>query len=155
MSWRVLPALVLMTSVTACAAAAPGWSPTVGVQLTTPQKLNVSVGITTIPLGGVLSSDGGLLVRLEPGLSGGKVHAGLRTSLSMVFIPMVSADMCASLLYTWNDPWGGLENDQTYLGAELRACAVPVIVSGGIYRHVAGDDTENEWVFSMGAGVGI
>ena len=154
MSWRFILAFAALSAVLA-AAGAPDWSPTVGVQLTTPQKLNVSVGVTSIPWGGFWSSQGGLLVRLEPGLSGGKVHAGFRTSLSMAFIPIVSADVCASLLYTWNDPWGGLENDQTYIGAEFRASAVPVIVSSGIYRHVAGYDTENDWVFSMGAGIGI
>jgi hypothetical protein len=149
-----VPYLVLLcTAFTTCASSS--WSPTAGVQVTFPQKLSVSVGISSVPWGRVWSSDGGVLLRLEPGFSGGKLHLGVRNALSMVFLPIVSADICASVMYTWNDPWSGLLNDQTYVGAEFRATAVPVIISFGIYRHVAGGDTEHDWVFSAGGGLGF
>jgi hypothetical protein len=127
----------------------------VGLQVGIPQKVSVSLGITSIPWGSVWGSDGGFLVRIEPGLSGGKLHAGLRSTLSMAFLPIVSADVCASLMYTWNDPWSGLADDQTYVGTEFRVCAIPVILSCGIYRHVAGGDTGHDWVFSAGGGLGF
>lgn len=135
--------------------ASPGWSPTAAAQVTLPQKLSISVGVTGIPWGLLWSSDGGMLLRLEPGLCGGKLHLGYRSSLSMAFIPVASADICASVMYTWNDPWGGLANDQTYLGTEFRASTVPVVLSFGIYRHIAGGDEEHDWVFSAGGGIGF
>ncbi len=126
-----------------------------GVQVTTPQKLSVSLGFTSIPWGILWGGRGGFLLRLQPGISGGKIQAGIRDSFSMVFFPVASVDICASILYTWNDPWLGLENDQTYLGPEVRVGMLPVILSAGIYRHVAGWDEAHDWVLSMGAGLGF
>ncbi|OPL18415.1 MAG: hypothetical protein AVO35_06110 [Candidatus Aegiribacteria sp. MLS_C] len=118
------------------------------------------MGMAGIPWGRIWSDDGGLLVRLEPGLSGGKLHVGFRSAFSILFFPAVASDICGSVLYgsvlyTWNDPWGGLENDQTYLGTEFRATAVPLVLSFGLYGHVAGNDDEHDWLFSAGGGIGF
>lgn len=72
-----------------------------------------------------------------------------------VFVPVVSADICCSLMYTWNDPWNGLENDQTYAGLEMRAGGGLLVISAGVFRHVAGGDTDHDGVFSGGAGIGF
>ncbi|OPL18419.1 MAG: hypothetical protein AVO35_06130, partial [Candidatus Aegiribacteria sp. MLS_C] len=79
--------------------AGQGWSPTAAAQLTIPQKLSVSVGMAGIPWGRIWSDDGGLLVRLEPGLSGGKLHVGFRSAFSILFFPAVASDICGSVLY--------------------------------------------------------
>jgi hypothetical protein len=151
----VLLSMLLVTAVQPAAGSMPDWSPSVGVQVTVPQKLSVSLGVSNIPWGILWGDRGGLLIRLEPGISGGKLHLGLRDVFSMALLPIFSADLCASVLYTWNDPWSGLDNDQTYLGAETRISMIPIIASAGVYRHVAGGDTEHDWVFSMGAGLGF
>ncbi len=130
-------------------------SPTVGVKLTSPQKLSVSIGISGIPWGVPWGDDTGMVFRLEPGLSGGKIHLGIRSSFRMIFLPVMSADICASMMYTWNNPWFGLENDQTYAGVEYRGGVHLVVFSAGVYRHIAGSDTDHDWVLSGGAGFGF
>ncbi len=131
------------------------WSPTISIKLTTPQKMSISLGFSGTSWGGLFGSDSGLLIRLEPGLSGGKLHLGTRHTFSMVLIPVLSMDICASIMHTWNNPWTGLKNDQTYIGGELQLGAHLLVVSAGLYRHVAGDDEDHSWVFSTGAGLGF
>ena len=81
--------------------------------------------------------------------------SGDKKYLQYDFFPVTSYDMCCSLMYTWNDPWSGLENNQTYLGLEAQAGGGLVLISAGVYRHVAGEDTDHDWVFSYGAGIGF
>ncbi len=131
------------------------WSPTVGVKVTAPQKLSVSIGFCNIPWIGLWGGDTGMVFRLEPGLAGGKIHLGIRSAFSMVFIPITSVDICGSIMYTWNNPWNSLENDQTYAGVEMRGGFHFFILSAGIYRHISGVDTDHDWVFSCGAGLGF
>lgn len=131
------------------------WSPTVGVKLTMPQKVSISLGISSIGWGSIWGSDSGFLFRVEPGLSGGKVLIGSRNAFSMILVPIMSFDICGSYLYTWNDPWSGLENDQSYLGVEVQGSAYLMIVSAGVYRHIAGGDADHDWIFSAGAGLGF
>jgi len=146
---------VLFTCAGSARAYGPGISPTAGVQITVPQKLSVSAGISTIPFGNVYGSGAGMVFRLQPGLAGGKVQAGLRSAFSFFFLQVVSLDITGSLLYTWGDPWGDLQPDQTYLGGELRACTIPLVFSTGVYRHVAGGGDRHEWLVSAGAGIGF
>lgn len=131
------------------------WSPTASVQVGLPQKISVSIGFSGIPFGSIWGADSGVLLRIEPGLSCGKLHLGMRHVFSMAFLPIISADLTASALYTWNDPWSGLGNDQTYLGIESRFGAYLMVVTAGMYRHVGGGDTEHDWIFSAGAGLGF
>ncbi|MCK5065314.1 MAG: hypothetical protein KAQ97_08525 [Candidatus Fermentibacteraceae bacterium] len=129
--------------------------PTIGAKITTPQKISISLGISGTSWGRLFGPDSGFLIRLEPGLSGGKFHIGTRHTFNMALIPVCSMDICASVMYTWNNPWIGLKNDQTYIGGELQFGAHLLIVSAGLYRHVAGGDEDHDWVFSAGAGLGF
>jgi len=133
----------------------PDWSPTIDVKVTYPQKASVSIGISSISWGSLWGGGNGVVFRVEPGLAGGKVHLGVRNAFSMILIPVMSTDICASLMYTWNDPWHGLQNDQTYAGVEIRGAMHLLVISAGIFRHIAGEDTEHDWVLSGGAGVGF
>lgn len=46
---RLLTFLVFLFSVSAVKGGLQEWSPTVGVKVTTPQKLSVSIGFSSIP----------------------------------------------------------------------------------------------------------
>ena len=111
---RLLAVLVILSSISTVNGGLQDWSPTVGVKVTTPQKLSLSIGFSSIPWNSLWGGDSGMVLRLEPGLAGGKIHLGLRSAFSMIFIPITSVDICCSLMHTWNNPWNGLENDQTY-----------------------------------------
>jgi hypothetical protein len=147
--------LIAVVSVSPVRGDFPDWSPSLAVKVTSPQKLSVSIGISSISWGSVWGGGSGVVFRVEPGLAGGKIHLGIRSAFSMLFIPVMSVDVSGSLMHTWNDPWYGLENDQTYAGVELRSGAHLLVVSAGVYRHIAGTDAEHDWVFSGGAGVGF
>jgi hypothetical protein len=58
-------------------------SPTVSVQVTTPQRYSLSLGVSGTDWGSAFGSESGFLVRVEPGLSGGKLHAGRRSVFSL------------------------------------------------------------------------
>lgn len=129
--------------------------PTIGAKITTPQKLSLSIGFSGASWVRLFGPESGFLIRLEPGLSGAKFHLGTRHTFNLMLIPVSSMDICASVMYTWNNPWGGLRNYQTYIGGELQFGVHLLIVSSGLYRHVAGDDEDHDWVFSAGAGLGF
>ncbi|RKZ06583.1 hypothetical protein DRQ25_13595 [Candidatus Fermentibacteria bacterium] len=153
---RILVVILLfLCAVSAVNGGFPDWSPTVGLKVTTPQKISVSIGFSSIPWNSLWGGGSGLVFRLEPGLAGGKVHLGVRSAFSMVFIPITSVDICCSLMYTWNNPWNGLANDQTYAGIEARGGFHLFILSAGIYRHVSGVDADHDWIFSGGVGLGF
>jgi len=160
---RCFPLICLATVMFALIPATPAaagiadWSPTASIQINRPQKLSISIGVSTagimsLPLFG---PESGFLLRLEPGLSGSKLHVGTRSIFNMLFLPVVSVDITASLLYTYNSPWGDLENDQTYMGLESRFGAHLLLVTAGMYRHIGGGDSEHDWHFSAGAGIGF
>jgi hypothetical protein len=85
--------VLLLCSVSAVSGGLQEWSPTVGVKVTTPQKISVSIGFSSIPWNSIWGGDSGMVFRLEPGLAGGKVHLGVRSAFSMVFIPITSVDI--------------------------------------------------------------
>lgn len=128
-------------------------SPTGSVQVTTPQRLSLSLGVCGTDFFGTFGGSSGILFRMEPGISGGKLHLGMRSMFSLMFLPVVSADMTAALLQTWNDPWG-VTGGQTYAGGEFRLGLRYLVFTAGGYRHVAGD-REDKWLYSFGAGVGL
>ena len=103
----------------------------------------------------LMGEETGAVFRLEPGLSGGKVHLGVRNMFLFSFIPIVSGEFTASLMHTWNDPWRGIPNGQTYLGAEYRGSIHLLVFTAGFYSHAAGDDDSKSWTGSFGIGMGF
>ncbi len=146
--------LLLIICITATAGLS-SWSPTVSVQVTTPQRYSLSIGVSGSNWGSLFGSDSGILFRVEPGLSGIKLHVGRRGTFNFLMLPMTSVETTVALLHTWNDPWNGLMEDQRYAGMEVRFGGLPVVLSAGYYRHIAGSDTEEDWITSFGAGVGF
>jgi len=150
----ILAALAALTVSAASGGELP-FGPTVTLQITTPQKASLSFGLTGVEWGRLWGPEAGFLVRLEPGLAGGKAHLGARFAFSMALVPVWYIDLAGAVLYTWGDPWMGLRKDQTYLGAETRVGAGLVFATAGVYRHVAGSDDDPGWILSAGAGLGI
>lgn len=130
-------------------------TPTASLQVTTPQRLNASIGIATIEMATIWGPKAGMLVRLEPGLGAGKAHIGGRFAFAIAFIDLFYTDLTASVMHTWGRTWGGLEKDQTYLGGEVRFGASLLLGTFGVYKHVHGSDEDHDWVISLGAGLGI
>jgi len=137
---------------------APGLAtcfPTVAAKLTYPAKVSLEVGVSSHDLGSLFSIADGFVIRAEPGLSGGKLHVGIRRQFTFLFIPLVTWDYTISAMQTWNDPWGGYANDQTYIGIEAQGKVNLVLMSAGVYRHVAGDDEDHDILFSGAVGFGF
>lgn len=148
---QTLKAFVLV--LTLLPAAAGGFSATGSIQVTTPQRLSLSLGAFGAD-GSLLGPSAGVLARIEPGISGGKLHLGFRSAFSLLFLPVTSIDITGALLQTWFDPWGGVESGQTYLGGELRIGIRAVVATAGLYRHAAGDG-EDGLTGSFGLGIGL
>ncbi len=144
--------MTLLILYTSAVSGLSGWSPTASIQITSPQKYSASIGMSSVDLFG---SDSGFLIRLEPGFSGGKLHAGTRNMVIATLIPFVSTDVTAAIMHTWNDPCGRLLNHQTYAGMEIRLGILPLVITAGYYNHIAGSDTEHNWITSLGIGAGF
>ena len=130
-----------------------GYSPTGSVQVTTPQRIAISLGWCGADAFTAFGSSSGLVVRVEPGICGGKVHLGFRSAFNL-FIPMVSMDITGSLLRTWYHPWGGVQAGQTFAGLESRLGLRYFVVTAGYYRHIAGNGSDHP-IGSFGIGIGL
>jgi len=115
---------------------------------------------------GIPYGSNGFIIQVEPGLGGGKINLGygmivfmndMRDSNFIIDIsdnPAFGIAGYASVLRTWGDPWGA-EPDQTYLGVELEGVMFMFHGIVGAYRHIGGSDNKNDWLFSVGTGVGF
>ena len=141
----------------ACSAAAQSvpFTPTASLQVTSPQRFNASIGLSTIDMATLWGPKAGFLARIEPGLGAGKAHLGARFAFAMAFVDIFYTDLTAAVMHTWGDTWGDLERDQTYLGGEVRFGANLMLGTAGIYKHVHGSDEDHDWVVSFGIGLGI
>lgn len=128
-----------------------GMSPTGSLQITTPQRWSISLGVCFDDGFGAFGPSSGMVARLEPGISGGKLHLGVRSIFSLAFLPVTSMDITGAVLRTWNDPWGEVEGGETYLGGEYRFSAGMVLATAGYYRKTDGE----KWITSLGAGIGL
>lgn len=129
--------------------------PTASINFCTPQKASLAIGLTNTGWFDYFGVDSGWFFTLEPGLSGGSVNAGFRTGMNLFLLPMFRFDGMVSLMHTWNNPWGGLEDDQTYLGIRAATWVPLVNVSLGLFRHVGGGDDDHNWLVTAGVGVGL
>ena len=96
----------------------------------------------------------GFFAQLEPGFGGGKVNLGYRFG-RMQFMPLWNLGLSASALQTWGNPLDDVEPDQTYAGLELSGAFSMLGLNFGVFRHVAGDDQDHEWIYTLGVGAGI
>jgi hypothetical protein len=158
---RLIFTVVLFFATCASAAPPPGGEspsgsqlfPRVMVRYSTPVKMSASLGITFMQLRGY-NNYSGFFVQVEPGIAGGKLSTGYTVGRHQ-FIPIFNAGINASLLQTWGNPLQNVRRDQTYFGLEVFGAFSMIGVNAGVFRHVAGDDEENSWIYSLGIGCGI
>ncbi len=48
-----------------------------------------------------------------------------------------------------------VKGGQTYVGLELVGALSMVGLNGGVFKHIAGDDEDSDWIYSLGIGLGI
>jgi hypothetical protein len=119
----------------------------------TPLKLSGALGLSFNRVTGY-DTYRGFFFLLEPGVGGGKINAGYRFGAAHI-VPIWNAGLSASVMRTWGNPLGDVEPGQTYLGAELTCALFMLGLNGGIYGHVAGDDEEHDWIYTLGVGGGF
>jgi hypothetical protein len=95
----------------------------------------------------------GFFFHVEPGWGGGKLNVGYRFGEAR-FMPIWNVGLTTSLMQTWGDPLQGVEPDQTYIGLELSGAFAMLGLNGGVFMHVAGDDEDHDWIYSLGVGIG-
>ena len=66
-----------------------------------------------------------------------------------------SIGLALSVMQTWSNPLQDVEGGQTYVGLELVGALSMVGLNGGVFKHIAGDDENNDWIYSLGIGLGI
>ena len=153
-------ALLFFLSAISFAVPEPGFEPS-GTQLfpcamvrySTPIKVSGVFGITFMQLHGNHSYSG-FFTQIEPGIAGGKLNVGYRYGKHQ-FLPLFNIGLAASLMQTWSNPLQDVEGGQTYIGLELSGAFSMLGLNSGLFRHIAGDNENSEWIFSLGIGVGI
>lgn len=157
---KCMSVLLLILSITAFAVPENGYEPgstqlfpSVLVRYSTPIKISGVFGVVFMQLhGGNCYS--GFFTQIEPGIAGGKLNAGYRFG-GHHFMPLYNIGLAASVMQTWGNPLQGVESDQTYIGLELVGAFSMVGMNCGVFKHIAGDDEDSNWIYSLGIGVGI
>ncbi len=157
------PVLVSLVCISLVFGAIPGdtlqtsqrstWFPCAMTRYSTPLKLGFVLGISKNYLQGRQQFHGPFF-QLEPGFGGGKINLGYRAG-AYHFIPLFNIGLSGSLLHTWGNPLGDIEPNQTYAGLELSGAVYVVGLNSGVFRHIAGDDDQNDWIITIGAGAGF
>lgn len=129
------------------------WFPCVMTRYSTPLKLGWVLGISKNYVQG-RNQFHGPFYQLEPGFGGGKINIGYRFGAYNV-IPLSNIGLSGSLLQTWSNPLGDVEPKQTYTGLELSGALYVLGFNSGIFRHIAGDDNQHDWIVTIGAGAGF
>jgi hypothetical protein len=123
------------------------------VRYSTPIKVSAALGVVFMKFCGY-NEYTGFFVQAEPGFAGGKLNLGYRYG-GHRFIPLFNIGLSASLMQTWDNPLNDVEGGQTYVGLELSGALSFFGVNFGVFRHVAGDDDEHQWIYTLGVGGGI
>ena len=127
--------------------------PCISLRYSSPLKISTALGLTWISR----MSNGsynGVYYQLEPGLGGGKVNAGFKYG-EYRFMPLFNAGLGVSLLYTWGDPLQNVESGETFIGVESTLGYFAFCISGGVFKKIAVSESEDDWIYSIGAGFGI
>ena len=123
------------------------------IRFSTPIKFSAVLGFAFNRIGeSSLHND--IFFCAEPGFGGGKLTIGRRIG-NIHSTPFWLVGISGSLLQTWGNPLQDVEPGQTYLGIELSGSSYWVIINGGVYRHLIGNDEDSDWIICLGAGVGI
>lgn len=142
MFYRYLRAVFLLSFVSI----AEGAYPTAQVQYSWPLRLGGEIGVNFLDFTGFVSS-AGPFVTASAGRDGVGLNAGVKGSI-LVILPAGTAGICASGLYLWEG------DNATYAGARGSVSFSLLTVFGGAYKRLSGD-LRDDWLFSLGAGIGL
>lgn len=135
-------ALALLVPLTAIAMPYP----TAQTQYSWPLRLGGEVGLNFYRQTGFMLASGPF-ASVSAGRDGLGLNAGWKGALFQ-FLPFASAGIGASGLYIWEG------DDTAYAGARGSVSFSVLSFFGGTYRRVSGD-TGDEWLFSLGVGLGM
>ena len=127
--------------------------PAGGIHINSPQIVSLSIGGLGMNTMSGLGSATAAVIRLEPGIGGGKINIGFKSVVRFSVMPLSTFEIDGSLLRTWGSTWGA-PSGQTYAGGELRIGVSFIFASAGMYKHIAGDG-EDDNLFTFGVGAGI
>lgn len=157
---KFISALLLILSVIAFAVPENGFEPrrtqlfpSVLVRYSTPIKVSGVFGVVFMKLKSSTCYSG-FFTQIEPGIAGGKLNVGYRFGKHQ-FLPIYNIGLAVSVMQTWGNPLQDVESDQTYVGLELVVAFSMVGLNGGVFKHIAGDDEDSDWIYSLGIGIGI
>ena len=157
---KCMSVLLLILSVAAFAVPENGFTPRTSqlfpsamVRYSTPIKVSGVFGLVFMQLHGN-NCYSGFFTQIEPGIAGGKLSAGYRYGKHH-FMPLYNLGLAVSIMQTWGNPLQDVESDQTYVGLEVVGALSMLGLNGGVFKHIAGDDEERNWIYSLGIGVGI
>jgi hypothetical protein len=142
MTRRFLEAVILLLLVSP----AESSYPTAQIQYSWPLRLGGEIGVNFLDFLGFATS-AGPFVTASAGRDGFGLNAGIKGSIMMI-APIATAGIGASGLYLWEG------SDAVYLGARGTASVHLITVFGGAYRRLSGEGRD-DWLFSLGAGVGL
>jgi hypothetical protein len=120
--------------------------PTAQIQYSWPLRLGGELGVTFVDFLGFPTA-AGPFVTASAGRDGMGLNAGFKGMVQMV-IPAGTAGIGVSGLYLWEG------ENSVYAGARGSASFSLFTAFGGVYRRVSGD-REDDWIFSLGAGIGL
>lgn len=149
-------------------AGAWGVMPALGAHVGVPQVASVTIGAllddelwrwtnqSNITLTGGLGIRP--LVRLEPGVAGGKAGVGIASfwlaEADPLLVPGAGWSLSANVLRTWGDPWAVAAN-QTFVGGELGIHVLGVNLRLGPYWRTAGGARDENWFLGGSIGFGF
>ena len=157
---KCISILLLILSVIAFAVPENGFEPrstqlfpSVLVRYSTPIKVSGVFGVVFMKLHGN-NTYSGFFTQIEPGIAGGKLSAGYRYG-EHHFLPLYNIGLAVSVMQTWSNPLADVDGGQTYVGLEIVGAFSMVGLNGGVFKHLAGDDEDSNWIYSLGIGIGI
>lgn len=133
------------------------------LRLSTPQIVSASIGVIIGTRDGTHCHEmcvaSGILIQAEPGLGGGKLSVGYAWGLGqgvggLFLLPGAAFDIKASVLRTWGETWS-VAPDQTFVGGEVDISLMLLKFSIGVMRRITGDAPGDDWLFTIGGGVGF
>ena len=130
--------------------------PALSAEVGSPLKLSANVGIRIARAVGEDEADygRGFLIQAQPGLGGIAVNVGwVPVALPAWGTQAVGLGIKARYLRTWGDPWGGLEPDQDYVGAEVGLAWIVKLSAGFLTRVSDGGGSKTIFTWSVGVGI--
>ena len=148
--------LALLALLLAVAPAAAEVEPALSAEVGSPLKLSANLGIRIARAVEEDEADygRGFLIQAQPGLGGIAFNVGwVPVALPAWGTQAVGLGIKARYLHTWGDPWGGIEPDQDYVGAEVGLAWIVKFSAGFLTRVSSGSGKKT--IFTWGVGVGI